>query len=457
MTTYSEYLETHADRFLAEYLDFLRIPSISALPAHAADVRRAAHWVADRMTVAGIEHVQILETGGHPVVYGDRMHAPGAPTVLIYGHFDTQPADPYELWTSPPFEPQIRDGKVYARGATDDKGNMLGPIFATEALIAAEGELPINVRFLFEGQEEIGSPQIPAFIAAHREMLTCDYALSSDGGQWSETEPATLVALRGGCAVQIDIQGPNRDLHSGSYGGQVQNPIHALVTLLAGMRDANNHITIDGFYDDVLALTAEDRSAIATTPYDEAVELADLDVPAFVSEGGFSAREGTWGRPTLELNGIWGGFQGDGVKTVLPATAHAKITCRLVANQNPAGIVAAISAHVASHTPPGVRATVTPAPFLAQPYLMPLDHPGNRAASAVLSELYGREPYVVRAGGSIPICAVLHENLGIHTVNFAFGLMDERAHSPDEFFRLSSFQRGPQAYVMILKEIAAAG
>ena len=452
--TWQTYLNEQQDRFLAELLDFLHIPSVSALPEHAADVHRAAEWVAGRMRAAGIESVQILPTGGHPVVYGDWLHAPGKPTVLIYGHFDTQPADPLELWDHPPFEPVVRDGRVYARGASDDKGNMLPPILAVEALLRTTGALPVNVKFLFEGQEEIGSPQIPEFVAAHRDMLACDLVISSDGGQWSETEPAILTGLRGGCGVQIDVRGPNRDLHSGIYGGAVQNPIHALTAILASMRGADGRILVEGFYDAVQPLTDDERRRFASLPFDEAAYMADLGVTALWGEAGYTTYERTWARPTLEINGIWGGFQGEGVKTVLPSEAHAKITCRLVPNQDPATIVALITAHVQRHTPPGVTVTVTPLKLLAKPYLMPFDHPGNQAARDILVSMYGREPYEVRSGGSIPICTILLDELGVYTVNFAFALDDERQHSPNEFFRLSSFRRGQEGYCMLLERLA---
>ncbi len=452
--TWQTYLNEQQDRFLAELLDFLHIPSVSALPEHAGDVQRAAEWVAERMRAAGIESVQILPTGGHPVVYGDWLHAPGKPTVLIYGHFDTQPADPLALWDHPPFEPVVRDGRVYARGASDDKGNMLPPILAVEALLRTTGALPVNVRFLFEGQEEIGSPQIPAFVAAHREMLACDLVISSDGGQWSETEPAILTGLRGGCGLQIDVRGPNRDLHSGIYGGAVQNPIHALAAILASMRGADGRILVEGFYDAVQPLTDDERQRFASVPFDEAAYMEDLGVTALWGEAGYTVYERIWARPTLEINGVWGGFQGEGTKTVLPAEAHAKITCRLVANQDPATIVALITSHVQKHTPPGVTVTVTPLKFLAKPYLMRFDHPGNRAVRDVLVHMYGREPYEVRSGGSIPICTILLDELGVYTVNFAFALEDERQHSPNEFFRLSSFRRGQEGYCLLLERLA---
>ncbi len=453
MSTWQTYLDENHDRFLDELLDFLRIPSVSALPDHADDVARAADWVADRLRAAGVEGVRVLPTGGHPVVYGEWLHATGKPTVLIYGHFDTQPADPLNLWTSPPFEPVIRDGKVYARGASDDKGNMFTPILAAEALLKSEGALPVNLKFFFEGQEEIGSPQIPDFVAAHRDLLACDLALSSDGGQWSETEPSILVGLRGGSGVQIDVVGAKSDLHSGVYGGAVQNPIHALVAILDSIRGADGRILVDGFYDSVAPLSDDDRAHIAEVPFDVETYMEDIGVEGLFGEAGYTPREQTWVRPTLEINGIWGGFQGDGVKTVLPNEAHAKITCRLVPNQDPIAITEMIARHIERHSPPGVRVTTTRLGFTALPYLIPADHPGNQAARAVLEEIYGRAPYIVRTGGSIPVCTVLLQNLGVYTVNFAFGLEDEHIHAPDEFFRLGSFERGQVAYCKLLHRL----
>jgi acetylornithine deacetylase/succinyl-diaminopimelate desuccinylase-like protein len=453
MSSWQSYLDENQSRFLDELLDFLRIPSVSALPERANDVARAAEWVAARLRSAGAEGVRVLPTGGHPVVYGEWLHAQGKPTVLIYGHFDTQPPDPLDLWSSPPFEPVVRDGRVYARGASDDKGNMLTPILAVEALLKSAETLPVNVKFLFEGQEEIGSPQIPDFVAANRELLACDLALSSDGGQWSETEPSILVGLRGGCGVQIDVVGANSDLHSGVYGGAVQNPIHALVAILASLRGPDGRILVEGFYDAVAPLSSAERAQLAEVPFDIETYMEEIGVEALFGEAGYTPRERTWVRPTLEINGIWGGFQGDGIKTVLPNAAHAKITCRLVPNQDPMVIPTLIAAHVERHTPPGVRVTVTRLGFTAYPYLIPAEHPGNQAARAVLEEIYGRSPYIVRTGGSIPVCTVLLQTLGVYTVGFAFGLEDEHIHAPDEFFRLSSFRRGPVAYCKLLDRL----
>ena len=453
MPVWNSYLEQQQPRFVDELLTFLSIPSISAISANAGDVQRAAEWVATRVTAAGMEHVQILPTGGHPVVYADWLHAPGKPTVMIYGHFDVQPVDPLNLWTKPPFEPDIRDGKVFARGASDDKGNMLIPILAVEALLTTTSALPVNLKFFFEGQEEIGSPQLGEFVPKHTDLLACDIVLSSDGGQWSETEPLILVGLRGGCGVQIDVRAARADLHSGMYGGVVQNPIHALASIIASMHGPDGTVTVDNFYDDVIALSEQDRERIARVPYDESAEIEILEVPALFGEAGYTPRERAWARPTLEVNGIWGGFQDEGVKTVLPSEAHAKITCRLVSDQNPSQIVELLQVHVASHTPPGVTATVTPLPFRAYPYLVPEDEPGNAVVREVLVELYGKEPYYVRSGGSIPVCSLFQRHLGAYTASFAFGLEDEGIHSPDEFFRLASFRKGQSAYCFLLERL----
>ena len=454
MSDWQDYLAQNQDRYLNELLDFLRIPSISSLPENSDDVRRAGEWTIDRCQAAGLENCTMMETGGHPVVYADWLHAPGMPTVLIYGHFDTQPVDPLALWDSPPFEPQVHDGRIIARGASDDKGNMLIPILAVEALLKTEGALPVNVKCFFEGQEEIGSPTLPDFVEENAAKFACDMAISADGGQWDETTPALLVGLRGMAGIEIDVVGPSHDVHSGLYGGTIQNPIHALSAILASMRDADGTIVVEGFLDDVEPISETDRELLAAVPLDEDRFFGDITVASGFGEAGYSTTERRWARPTLEVNGIWGGFQGDGVKTVLPSEAHAKITCRLVANQVPAKIVDALTAHVHKMTPPGVRVTVTPIPSQADPYLMPVDHPGNRAARDIHREFYGKDPVFARGGGSIPVCTLFLNHLGVYTVNFAFGLDDELAHSPNEFFRIDSFERGQKAYCRLLERLA---
>jgi acetylornithine deacetylase/succinyl-diaminopimelate desuccinylase-like protein len=454
MTAWKNYLEANQDRYLKELLEFLSIPSISSLKEHKADVAKAGEWVAARLQAAGIENVQVLPTGGHPVVYGDWMHAPDKPTVLIYGHFDTQPVDPLELWTRPPFEPALKDDRVYARGASDDKGNMLAPILAVEALLSSESRLPVNVKCFFEGQEEIGSPQLPEFISANRQRLACDLILSADGGQWDEDQPALMIGLRGLCNLQIDVRAARSDTHSGTFGGTIMNPIHALVRLIDTMHTPQGAIAVEGFYDAVRPLTEPEQDQIAEIPFDEADYKAELGVDALFGEPGYSTYERAWIRPTLEVNGIWGGFQGEGVKTVLPGSAHAKISCRLVPDQDPAQILKLLTTHIEKHTPPGVKVALDLNPSTADPYLIPFDHPGNQAAADVHKELFGKEPYYARMGGSIPVCGIFLKELGAYTVNFAFGLKDENVHGPDEFFRLKSFSRAQLAYGMLLEQLS---
>jgi len=453
MSTWKEYLEENSSSYLEELCAFLRIPSISSIPEHADDVRQAADWVADRLKVAGIEEVQVLPTDGHPVVYGQWLHASGGPTILIYGHFDTQPVDPIELWSQPPFKPVIKDNRIYARGASDDKGNMLAPILAVEAMLKTQGKLPVNVKFFFEGQEEIGSPQLPDFISSQRNLLACDLILSADGGQWEKDQPALVIGRRGLCALQIDLKSAAGDVHSGTYGGTFLNPIHALARLIDSMRSPDGRIVVNGFYDDVLALSDAERDQIAQIPYDENEYMRKLGLKQLSGEPGYSTFERAWIRPTLDVNGIWGGFQGEGIKTVIPSEAHAKITCRLVADQKPDKIVELIAAHVEKHLPAGTAASVKKLAGTADPYMIPLDHPGNQATRETLNELYGKEPYVTRMGGTIPVSGIFLKFLNAHMVNFAFGLNDENIHAPDEFFRISSFKRALNAYCMMLERL----
>jgi acetylornithine deacetylase/succinyl-diaminopimelate desuccinylase-like protein len=454
MTAWQSYLDEQQPAFLEQLIDFLKIPSVSSLSEHADDVRKAGQWVSDKLTSIGMENVQMLETGGHPVVYADWLHAEGAPTVLIYGHFDTQPYDPIELWDNPPFEPLVKDGRIYARGASDDKGGMFIPVLALEALLKSEGGLPVNVKCLFEGQEEIGSPQLPDLIQKHKDMLNCDMLFSSDGAQWGEDQPAIILGTKGMCGLQINVTGANSDLHSGVYGGAVANPLHSLVRILDSMRAPDGKITVDGFFDDVRDLTDADREQFKKVPYDEADYKAQIGVDELFGEPGYTTYERAWARPTLEVNGIYGGFQGEGTKTVLPNSAHAKITCRLVANQDPQKILECLEAHIKAHTPTGVRVEVQLGGSTADPFLMEADHPGNQAAASVLKEVFDKEPYYIRIGGSLPICGLFQKHLGVDMVNFAFGLMDENIHAPNEFFRLKNFERGQRAYCMLLHRLA---
>jgi acetylornithine deacetylase/succinyl-diaminopimelate desuccinylase-like protein len=454
MASWKTYLETNQDRYLKELLEFLSIPSVSSLQAHKADVQKAAEWVAARLQAAGLENVQVLPTGGHAVVYGEWLHVPDKPTVMIYGHFDTQPVDPLELWSQPPFEPVVEEERVYARGASDDKGNMLAPILALEAVLNSKGKLPVNVKCFFEGQEEIGSPQLPEFISANRGLLACDLIFSADGGQWDEDQPALMLALRGLCALQVDVQAARSDTHSGTFGGTIMNPIHALVHLLDSMHTSQGKVAVEGFYDAVRPLSDIEQARIAEIPYDESDYKAQLGVDELFGEPGYSTYERAWTRPTLEVNGIWGGFQDEGFKTVLPSTAHAKISCRLVPDQDPQEIVERVTAHTHKHAPSGVTVKVRPDPSTAYPYVIPHDHPGNRIARSVHQALFGKEPYYARMGGSIPVCGIFLKELGVYTVNFAFGLKDENVHGPNEFFRLKSFSRAQLAYGMLLERLS---
>jgi acetylornithine deacetylase/succinyl-diaminopimelate desuccinylase-like protein len=387
------------------------------------------------------------------VVYGDWLYASGRPTVLIYGHFDVQPVDPLELWCSPPFEPQIRGGRIYARGACDMKANLLISVLGVEAVLRTRGALPVNVKFLLEGQEEIGSPQLPVFVAANRERLACDLVLSADGLQWSEDQPRLLTGLKGGCGIQIDVRGAKSDLHSGLHGAAVANPIYALVGILSSMRTPEGEVRVEGFHDDVRPLSEADRAAIAEVPFDERAYKDSVGVTALVGEPGYSHLERSWARPTLDANGIWGGFEGEGMKTVVPNEAHAKITCRLVPDQDPEKVIETLGAHVERNTPPGVTVEVQAAPGRAKPYVIAPDHWGNRVAGAVLTELYGRQPYVTRLGAGIPVCEIFLSGLWAYTVIFGLALEDENFHAPNEFFRLSSFERGERAWPLLLERL----
>ena len=452
-TTWQDRLITHQDSYIDQLMEFLRIPSISSLPENEKDVQCAAEWVAERLRSAGIDHVQIFPTGGHPVVYGDWLHATDKPTIMIYGHFDTQPVDPVDLWSAPPFEPVIKDDRIYARGASDDKGNMLAPIIAAEAILKSQDELPVNLKFFFEGQEEIGSPQLPEFIAAQKELLACDLVISADGGQWEDEQPAILTSLRGVCALQIDARGARSDVHSGVYGGSFLNPIQALAQILASMHGQDGRILIEGFYDTVRTISAAEQSQIKAIPFDENKYKQELGINDLFGEKGFTTYERAWVRPTLEFNGIWGGFQGEGTKTVIPSEAHAKVSCRLVPDQQPDQIVDLIERHVEKQAPVGVTISVHKEPSKADPYSIPYDHPGNQAARSVHKVLYGKEPYYLRMGGTIPVCALLRRYLDAYTINFAFGLRDENIHAPDEFWRLKNFKLAQKAHGMLLEEL----
>ncbi len=442
---------TKADR-LESYKSFLRIPSISALPEHAADCRRAAEWLVKAMAAAGLEHAEAAETGGHPVVYADWLHAPDAPTILIYGHYDVQPVDPLDLWTSPPFEPVVVGDRILARGAADDKGQVHAHVMAAGAVLATRGRLPVNVKYLFEGEEESSSANLDRWLEANRDRLGADVAIISDSGFFEGNLPAITLSLRGIMYAQIDVVGTAVDLHSGSYGGAVQNPANALAQIIAALKGPDGRIRIPGFYDDVVALSEADRAAMTALPFDEAAYQDKLGIPALVGEVGFSTLERRATRPTLDVNGIWGGFSGEGSKTIIPAHAHAKVSCRLVTAQDPDRIFEAFRAYVEEIAPPGVTTSVR---YLGggHPSLTPMDHPATRAAARALEATFGRAPVYIREGGSIPVCASFGSILGLPVVLLGFTPPDENAHAPNEWMDLRNYETGIRTIARTLDEL----
>ena len=435
------YFKENRVTHLEQLNEFLRIPSISALSEHGTDMTKAAEWLVSSLTDAGLENVAIDQTDGHPAVYADWLHAEGKPTILVYGHYDVQPVDPLELWDSAPFEPEIRDNKLFARGASDDKGQVFMHIKAVEALMKKFGNLPVNVKFLIEGEEEVGSPNLEKYIVENKEKLAADVIVISDTGMQGPGQPAVCYGLRGLCGVQVDLQGAKSDLHSGLYGGGVQNPLHAIVELLATFRDKEGTIAVEGFYDNVRELTDEERTAYEALGFDEDELKNEIDVPELFGEKGFSHLERTWARPTLELNGIFGGFSGEGIKTVLPAEAGAKITCRLVPDQDPEEIVEKLKTHIDKYKPTGVTVTVTEFDK-GKPFITPFDHPAIQAAGRSYEKVYNVPTAYTRGGGSIPIVAAFDEILELPVVLMGFGLSTENFHAPNEHFHLENFDQG---------------
>ena len=446
------YMEAHQSRFLDEFLELLRIPSISTDRGAAGAVGQAAGWVADRLRPAGIEEVQLLETGGHPAVYGQWCRAPGKPTVLIYGHFDVQPVDPSAPVDPPALRARGRGRRVCARGATDDKGNLLLPVIACEALLRTRAA-PVNVKFLWRARRRSAAPTWAPFLEAHRELLACDVMVSADGGCGSLSSPEVWLGPRGLVAMQINVRTADRDLHSGN-GGLAPNPIHALVRLLDSIRDGRGAHPVAGFYDSVRPLADDERAEIAAAAAPWPSYRAATGVRGFFGEPEYTPFERASARPTLEVNGIWGGFTGEGVKTVIPCEAHAKITCRLVPDQRPAEMREKLLAHIRQHTPAYAEVTVDHLPGEADPYLIPPDHPAQRALVRVVTALTGKAPRVTRGFGTVPVMGMVKRILGVETITLGTGQANERAHAPDEFFRLDSFVRGQQAYVMLLRELS---
>jgi acetylornithine deacetylase/succinyl-diaminopimelate desuccinylase-like protein len=452
-TDLETYLDANRDRRLESYMAFLRLPSISALPEHADDCRRTADFIAAELREMGIENVEVSPTEGRPVVYGDWLHAEGAPTVVVYGHYDVQPVDPLDLWDSPPFEPIVRDGRILARGAADDKGQVHMHLRAAEAILATAGRLPVNVRFLFEGEEESASEHLDKWLEDNRSRLTADVAVISDTGFFEGNLPAITLSLRGLMYAQIDVTGSPVDLHSGGFGGAVENPANALAQIIAELKSPDGRIRIPGFYDDVVELTATERAALAQLPFDEDRYREALGLPALAGEPGYTVLERRGARPTLDVNGIWGGFQGDGAKTIIPAHAHAKVSTRLVANQDPDRIFELFRDYVLEVSPPGVRTSVISLGG-GRPSLTPMDHPATRAAAKAIEAAFGRPPLFIREGGSIPVCASFESILGLPVVLAGFTNPDDNAHAPNESMVLDNYERGIRAIARLWDELA---
>ncbi|MFD2703058.1 dipeptidase [Paenibacillus shunpengii] len=449
---YKAYFAEHREAHMNELKEWLAIPSISALSEHKEDVLKAAEWLADKLKTAGLEHVEIHPTQGHPVVTADYLHAEGKPTLLIYGHYDVQPVDPLHLWQTPPFEPDIRDGKLYARGATDDKGQLFLHVKAVEAILKQEKELPVNIKFCIEGEEEISSPNLPLYLADNTDKLAADAILISDTSLLAPGKPAISTGLRGLCSMELSLNTANTDLHSGSYGGGVPNALHAMVSLLASLHDAQGRVSVDGFYEGVQELSSEMREEFAKQHFDEDQLKKDLGLDALFGEEGFSFVERVGARPTLELNGVWGGFQGEGSKTVIPKEAHAKITCRLVADQDPQKVLDAIEAHLKAHTPVGAQLSFTPKEK-AFAFNIDPSHPFLQKAADAFENVYGTRALFTKDGGSIPIVEKLSSTLNAPAVMMGFGLPDENLHAPNEHFNLENFDKGLLTIVDYLKQI----
>ncbi|WP_213621134.1 dipeptidase [Paenibacillus sp. J22TS3] len=449
---YKAYFENLREQHLTELKDLLTIPSISALSEHKPDVARAANWIADALTRAGLEHVEVHETQGHPIIYADHLHAPGKPTVLIYGHYDVQPVDPLHLWETPPFEPSIRDGKLYARGATDDKGQLFLHIKAVEALLSQESALPVNVKFCIEGEEEVSSPNLPLFLEENKDKLAADVVLISDTSLIEKGKPAISTGLRGLCSLEVSVHTANTDLHSGSFGGGVPNALHAIVSLLASLHDDQGRVAVEGFYQGVPVLSEEMKAEFKKMNFNEEGLRQDLGLDTLYGEEGFSFVERTGARPTLELNGVYGGFQGEGSKTVIPKEAHAKITCRLVGDQDPQDILDKIERHLKAHTQPGAKLTVKQ---MEKAFAFNIDpsHPMLQKAADAYERVYGTRALFTKDGGSIPIVATLSRVLSAPAVMMGFGLPDENLHAPNEHFNLENFDKGLLTIVEYLKLI----
>jgi acetylornithine deacetylase/succinyl-diaminopimelate desuccinylase-like protein len=447
-----DYIETNKDKFVNELFDLLRIPSVSADSKFNTDVYKAAEFIKAKLTEAGADNAEICETAGHPIVYAEKIVDPALPTVLVYGHYDVQPADPYELWHTPPFEPTVREGKIYARGASDDKGQMYMHIKALEVMMRTN-TLSCNVKFMIEGEEEIGSKNLSIFVVENKDKLAADVILVSDTGILSNEQPSITTGLRGLAYMLVEVTGPNRDLHSGMYGGAVANPINILCKMIASLHDENNHITIPGFYDDVIEVSAEERTLMAKAPFKEEEFMTSLDIKAVHGEKGYSTLERKSIRPTLDVNGMWGGYTGEGAKTVIASKAYAKISMRLVPGQNPKKISSLFKKHFESIAPESVKVVVTEH-HGGEPALTPTDSVAYQAASKAFEEAWGKTPVPMREGGSIPIIALFEKELGLKTVLMGFGLNSDAIHSPNEHYGLFNYFKGIETIPLFYKNFA---
>ena len=448
------YLNANRDRYLTELKDFLAIPSVSSQAEHGNDMRKCAEWIVRHLQSIGMQNTRVMETQGHPVVYGDWLGAPGMPTVLLYGHYDVQPDDPVDLWTSPPFEATIRDGNLYARGSTDDKGQLFAHLKAFEAHLKLTGNLPVNVKVIFEGEEEIGSEHLDKFVSDNRELLKADLVLISDSDMFARDVPSVCYSLRGLAYMEVEVTGPNSDLHSGSFGGSVHNPIQALSEMIASLHDKNGKVKIPGFYNDVRSLTKAERTAFKKLPWNDKKYAKSLGVKELYGERGFTSLERLWARPTLECNGIWGGYTGEGAKTVLPSKAFAKISMRIVPDQTSEKTAKLFEKHFKKIAPGTVSVKVR-ALHGGEPAITPIDSPGVQAAVAALEKGFGKKPLYQREGGSIPIVVQFKKLLGIDTVLLGFGLPDGNAHAPNEFIVLDNFFGGIRTCLHFYNELPA--
>ncbi|MCB9235103.1 MAG: dipeptidase [Bacteroidia bacterium] len=434
------YIEANKDRFLNELFDLLRIPSVSADPAYKKDVARAAEWLKEKFTALNVDRVEIYPTKGHPIIYAEKIIGPDKPTVLVYGHYDVQPPDPLDLWESPPFEPVIKNGKIYARGSCDDKGQMYMHLKALEVMNAMDA-VNCNLKFLIEGEEEVGSAHLGEFVKANTDLLACDIVLVSDTSMVANDVPSITVGLRGLAYVEVTVTGPNRDLHSGTYGGAVANPINVLCEMIASLKDEDQRIMVEGFYDNVVELSQEERTKMAEKPFNHETYCKDLGIADTRGETGYSDIEVISIRPTLDVNGIWGGYTGEGAKTVLPSKAHAKISMRLVPNQKSGEIMELFARHFKKIAPPQVKVEVN-LHHGGEAAVLSIDSTGYEAASLAMKETFGKEPIPTREGGSIPIVAMFQDVLGVNTVLFGFGLNADAIHSPNESYGLFNYFKG---------------